>query len=234
VSEDFERFVKMIYKNWKNSSQEPQGEHPDEEVISCFLEGRLGPEEAESLREHLARCPSCMECLAVNLKLEETSGVEVPEELTERVKRMLAFELKPSALEIILKLKERALEIINVTGDVLVGREVVAAPVLRSRAINEFQGSVTIFKDFDEIRAEIKIENKGGAAFNLTVIIKHRLTQKVIKDLRVSLLREGLELESRLTEPGFVTFEQVSTGLYAVEISRVAGIVASLAIDIRR
>jgi hypothetical protein len=233
MQDNFERFIRMVYQNWKQSEGKSKEAHPDEETLACFIEGRLSAEEADRLKAHLVCCDDCMEAITLSLKAKELIEEEPSVELLERVRKMLAFELKPSLLEIVLKLKEKASEIISTTGDVLVGQELVPAAVLRSRSIKDFKDEVTILKDFFDIRAEIKIENMGGRAFNLSVLVKHRITQKVIKDLRVALIKDNTELESYLTDAGLVTFEHVLLGKYTVEISRVNSKLASVLLDIR-
>jgi hypothetical protein len=233
MQDKFERIIKMVYRDWKQSEQKKDAKHPDEETLACFIEGRLSQEENERIKGHLINCDGCMDALMVSLKVQETQAEEPPPELIARVKDMLGPGLKTAILEIILRLKEKALEIINTTGDVLVGQELVPAPVLRSRSIKDFKDEVTILKDFNDIRTEVKIENKGGNVFNLTVLVKHKLTQKIIKDLRVSLVKDDLELESYLTDSGSVTFEHVLLGKYTVEISTVDSNLASILIDIK-
>lgn len=233
MQDNFERVIRMVYQNWKQSEGKSEEAHPDEETLACFVEGRLSAEEADRLKAHLVRCDDCMEAITFSLKAKELIEEEPSVELLERVRKMLAFELKPSLLEIVLKLKEKATEIISTTGDVLVGQELVPAAVLRSRSIKDFKDEVTILKDFFDIRAEIKIENKGASAFKLSVLVKHRITQKVIKDLRVALIKDNTELESYLTDAGLVTFEHVLLGKYTVEISRVNSKLASVLLDIR-
>ena len=218
---------------WKSELPKVQGGHPDEETLACFLEGRLPKQDCEPLKQHLLACDKCMEAFALSLTLKSTETENVPEELIDRVKRLLEPENKISLLEIVLRLKEKAWEIINTTGDILVGQELVPAPILRSRSIKDFKDEVTILKDFDDIRVEAKIENKGGSAFNLIIVIKQKQTQKTIKDLRVTLLKDDLELESRLTDSGAVTFEHVLLGKYTIEISTVENRLALIILDIK-
>jgi len=233
MQDHFERIIRMVYQNWKQSEGRNKETHPDEETLVCFIEGRLPAEEAERLKAHLVRCDDCMEAIALSMQAAEMSEEEPSADLLERVRKMLAFELKPSILEIVLRLKEKASEIISTTGDVLVGQELVPAAVLRSRSIKDFKDEVTILKDFFDIRAEIKIENMGANAFNLSILVKHRITQKVLKDLRVALIKDNTELESYLTDAGLVTFEHVLAGKYTVEISRVNSKLACVVLDIR-
>jgi hypothetical protein len=158
---------------------------------------------------------------------------EVPLELLGRVKGLFDSQSETAPLEIALRLKEKLLEILNTTGDILVGRELVPAPVLRTRSIKNFKDEVTILKDFKDIRVEVRIENKGAGAFNLIVTAKQKLDLKIIKDLRVTLLKDDLELESYLTGSGSVTFEHVLLGRYKVEISTLENKLASVLLDIK-
>jgi hypothetical protein len=73
---------------------------------------------------------------------------DVPVYLLERVRRLVLGGM--DILEILLNLKERAWEIIQAGGDVLVGQELVPAPVLRSRQIDNFKDSLSIIKDLRE------------------------------------------------------------------------------------
>ncbi len=228
-----EQLIKRVYKMWKSELPKAQGGHPDEEDLVCFLEGRLPGEDNELLKQHLLSCDKCMEGFILNFRLKPAEIKNVPEELIARVKELLEPGKKISLLEVALRLKEKAWEIINTTGDVLVGQELVPATILRSRSIKDFKDEVTILKDFDDIRVEAKIENKGGSAFNLIIVIRQKQTQKTIKDLRVTLLKDDLELESRLTDSGAVTFEHVLLGKYSIEISTVENTLALIILDIK-
>jgi len=231
--ERMERLTRLVYRRWKLDLRKSAQEHPDEETLACFLEGKLSEQDAERLKGHLLSCDTCAEQLAFNLKLKEAEAKDVPQELLERAKNLITQEEGASLLEIALILKEKAVEIINTTGDVLFGQELVPAPVLRTRQIKDFKDEVTILKDFKDIRVEAKIENKGQQAFNLTIAVREKGTQKLIKDLRVSLLRDDTELESYLSDSGKVIFEHVLLGKYTVEISSIEEKLASILLDIK-
>jgi len=225
--------IKVVYKNWKSDQPRVEELHPDEETFTCFFEGRLPAKENERIKAHLIGCERCAEALAVSFKLKTVKEEVVPGQLLEKVKRLIEEQDKLSILEICLKFKEKALEILNTTGDILVGQEFVPAPVLRSRKVKDFKDEVTILKDFKDIRVEVKIENKGSQAFDLTVLVKEKESQKEIRDLRVTLLREDLELESYLNDSGKVIFENVLLGKYTVEISTLESKLASVLLEIK-
>ncbi len=233
MQDKLEKLIKLVYKKWKSAQPKTGDMHPDEETLACFLENRLSEAENEGVRQHLISCDRCAEVVILQAKLKTETTKEVPGELLERVKELVISRDKSPVLEILLKLKRKALEILSTTGDVLIGQELVPAPVLRSRKIKDFKDEVNILKDFKDIRVEAKVENKGGQAFNLVIIVKQRETQKIIKDLRITLFRDDLELESYLTSSGSVTFEHVLLGRYKVEISTVNTKVASILLDIK-
>lgn len=230
---DLEKLTKFVYKKWRQEAVGSEGPHPDEETLACFLERKLPEEESIKLKEHLVTCDSCLESLVIAFRLKGLELTDVPKALLSRVEKLLAQEDRVCALEILLRIKENILELLNVTGDVLVGQELVPAPVLRSRSIKDFKDEVTVLKDFKDIRVEVKIENKGSSQFNLSITVKQKDTQKILKDLRVTLIRDNLELESYVTDSGRVTFEHVQLGKYTIEISSIENKLASVLLDIR-
>lgn len=230
-----EQLIKLVYKKWKRDYRPAEKLHPDDEAWACFLEGTLPKGENERIKKHLISCEACVEAFAVQLKLNPIYNERVPEELIARAKNLVVPQRNAlSIAEITIKLGVKALEILSATGDILVGEELVPVPVLRSRNIKEFKDEITILKDFKDIRVEIKIENKGGRAFDLVVFVKDKQTHRVIKDLRVTLLKEDLELESYLSRTDKVTFEHILAGKYIVEISNIEHKIASILLDIKK
>jgi len=233
MPDKLERFIKFIYKKWKSDNLKKDEAHLDEEALVCFLEGRMTQEDSESGKTHLLNCDACAEVLAFCLSVNRNEDRKVPEDLLNRVRDFIPKETGDGFFEIALKVKDRVLEIINTTGDILVGNELVPAPLLRSRKMQDFKDEVTILRDFKEIRVQAKIENSGSGTFTLIILVKEKQTQKIIKDLRVTLLKDDLELGSYLTDTGSVTFEHVFLGKYKVEISSSDEKLASVLLDIR-
>lgn len=233
MQDRLEKLIRAVYKGWKKDKIQLPRDHPDEETLVCFLENRLSAQENIEIKSHLIGCETCAQSIALQLKLDLAETKEIPVELLERIKNLVVLPDKTSILEIFLRVKEKVLEIINTTGDILVGQEFVPAPVLRGRKIKDFRDEVTILKDFKDIRVEAKIESKGAGVFSLSIVVKEKATQKIMKDLRVTLIRDDLELESYISGTGKVTFENVLIGKYTVEISNPENKLAGILLDIK-
>lgn len=215
-----EKITRIIYRERKASMSSKVREHPDEESLACFLEDKLSAADKDMVIKHLLSCDSCAEYLSVQLKIQPHLSLDVPAPLLEKVKKIVNQDAGGILLEIFLKLKDKTMEIIQTTGDVLVGQELIPAPVLRSRQVNEFKEEVCILKDLKQIRVLAKIQNKDNKKFNLTVSVKDKQSQKIPQDLRITLIKDGVELESYLTDSGSSYFENILPGNYTVEVSR--------------
>jgi len=232
MAKDLEGLIKLAYRGWKRRHLKEQEAHPDEEEIASFLEGKLPLERSEELRQHLTCCEDCAEAVGLGLTAKNAPDNEIPVGLINSVKERLGVKT-PQALEVILKLKEKALEIIKASGDILIGQELVPAAVLRSRNIGDFKDEVVILKDFKDIRLQIRVENKTGKYFNVNIQAKDKQSKTVVKDLRVTLFKEGVELESYLNDSGSVTFEHVLLGKYRIEIADLEGDLACVLLEVK-
>lgn len=223
----------MVYKQWKSEQPKDNRLHPDEEALSCFLEEKLSPQESEQIKMHLLGCDLCAQILAMQVRLGEVQELDVPEELLHQVKNLVQEKDKQFALKIVFSLKDNLLKLLSTTGDVLIGQELVPSPILRSRQIKDFKDEMVILKNVKNIRLELKIENKQGKAFNLIIQVRDKDTQKEIRDLRITLFKDTLELESYQSDSGRVIFEDVLLGRYIVEISAPEEKLALVLLDIK-
>ncbi len=217
---NLEKITRFIYRERKGQEPFLGQDHPSEENLACFLEDKLPADDKGLILKHLLSCEVCVEYFSTQLKIQPHLSLDVPAPLLEKIEKMVAQQVSEDLLEIFLKLKEKALEIIQTTGDVLLGQELVPAPVLRSRKINEFKEEVSILKDFQQIRVSAKIQSKSNKSFNLVISVKDKQGQGVDKNLRITLIKDSLELESYINESGSGSFENISPGDYMVEISR--------------
>ncbi len=233
MSQELNNLLRAVYERWKVKFTPEQGRHPEEEDFASFVENKLSAQDTAWIKKHVLTCDSCAEILSASLKLNGLQELEPPEGLLKNSFDSIIREISVPRIEIFLQIKDRVLEVINTTGDVLLGQELVPAAVLRSRKISDFRDKITVLKDFGKIRVEAKIEAKTSGAFELQVVIKEKQHQSFIKDLRVSLIKADLELESYLSDSGKVVFEHVLLGEYVVQISSLTGKVAEILIDLK-
>jgi hypothetical protein len=222
----FEKISRIIYREWKSGGRLVNNDHPTEEVLACFFEHKLALVDRNVIQGHLLKCDICAEYLSTQLKIESHLSKDVPGSLLEKVRKMIGSEVKENIFEIFLRLKEKALEIIQTSGDVLVGQELIPAPVLRSRQINEFKEEVSILKDLQEVRVLAKVESKSSKIFNLTITIKDKQDRKINKELRITLMKDEIELESYISDSGGSIFENISPGNYRVEVTQETRMIA--------
>lgn len=229
MQDGFEKIAGIVYKRWRASVAKEADSHPDEESLSCFLDGKLSLKESEQIKSHILTCQDCAETVSLGLKMGiEASGQEVSGDMLSRLKELVCGR----TLEIAVRLKQKALEVIRTSGDVLIGREFIPAPLLRARKIRDFKDEVAIFKNFGDFRIEVRIESKGAEVFNLVVAVRPEQQQKVSEDLRITLLEAGTELESYLADSGKVSFNDISPGRYTVAVSASGGRVALVVLDV--
>ena len=229
----FERISRIIYREWKGAGRLVNNNHPPEEALVCFLGDKLSQVDSDLMQNHLLKCDICAEYLSVQLKIAPHLSKDVPDLLLERVRKILGSDVKENVFEIFLRLKEKAWEIIQTSGDVLVGQELIPAPVLRSRQINEFKEEVSILKDLQEVRVLAKIESKSSKIFNLAITIKDKQDNKVNKNLRITLMKDEVELESYISDSGVSIFENISPGNYRVEVTRETRMVALIDLKVK-
>ncbi len=233
MESNLEEAIKLVYGKWKELRVKPVGDHPDEETLACFCENKLTEEESASVCSHLTGCQRCMDCFLAASRPQVSEAGGSPEQLLERVKRLADSANISLTMEVALRIKEKILELLETNGDILVGQELIPAPILRSRKISEFKDAVIILKDFQEVRVELRLV-KDPAGCNLGVTVREKSTSIPVRDLRVTLIKENIELESYVTDIGTVTFEQVLPGEYSIEASAAGNKLAAVNLKIRK
>ena len=229
----FEKIIKLIYQERKAIQRVKIQKHPDEEDLACFLEGKLSETDKLQMEKHLVNCDLCADYVGMHFKMGSALVVDIPDKLFEKIRKLVLGKDEGGFFEILLKLKEKAIEIIQTSGDVLVGQELIPAPILRSRQIRDFKEELTILKDFQKVRAEIRLKNNNAKTFNLEVLIKDKESRREVKDLRIILLRGGLELESYASDGAIVIFKDVYPGVYTVEVASPEEKVAIISITVK-
>ncbi len=235
MSERIERFIKMAYKDLKSGKF--QQDHPSEEEIACFLEGKLEKEAAGRMKKHLSACDQCAKLVSDDLLFTGLPGNDVPERVLEKVEGMIsdrASGLSGSFLDIVLKFVDQGLEIVRTTGEVFSGRELIPADDFREGRSLQFGHDSAITKTLDELFVEIRAESHEYPLFNLVVTIRDNKSRSFVKDVRVTLFKDEREIESRIIEQGKVMFESIGPAVYALEISDSKRVLATVQLEVRR
>jgi hypothetical protein len=232
MAKDLDGLIRVVYRGWKSRHLKDDEAHPDEEALVSFLEGKLSLEEAGNLKEHLTHCEDCAESVGLILASPGLYDNDLSPGLLRFLKEKLGVK-EAMALEITLKFKDELLEVLSSGGEILFGQEMIPAALLRSRNISKFKDEVVILKDFEDIRIQVRIENKSGKYFNLSIQAKSKESKALIKDLRVALFKEEIELESYLNDSGSVVFEHVLLGKYKIELSDLERNLASVILELR-
>lgn len=219
MPDNIEELIKKVYKIWKSGCSQVGLIHPDEEKIVCFLERTLPPEEEEEIKIHLINCEKCAELFAIQAKLSLSAIESVPVELLKKIKNLAIQANNFLVLEIILQVKDNFLKLLNTNGDNIIDEGLMPGVLLRSPGEEKnIKGGVTVLKKFGSLNLQIKIKNKTGKTFDLSVFFKKNTFQKKIQKGRVTLLKDGVELESYFTNSGNVIFEDIFIGRYTLEI----------------
>jgi len=128
-----EEIINFVYAQWKRSYCKDCQDHPDVEELVSLTEGKLSVEKDEEIKRHLLACNVCCDELALNLSLSDAAELILPLDLEKSTKRSLGIQ-DVGVLEIVLKLKEKAIEVIKASGDILLGEELIYAALPRESA----------------------------------------------------------------------------------------------------
>lgn len=208
----------MAYQFYRQKHKAESHGCPDEETMVCFSEGKLSSLEAQKLERHIVECQRCSQILAI-LK---TAAIEEKEEpslsLVQRAKDLVKQETTPFILEAIIAIKERALELIQTSANVILGNQIVPPSIVRSRSISEFKEEICLIKEFENLKIILKIEKKEGDIAGLTLEIRKKETDLPLEGVRLVLLKDEIEIESYWAKAGGVFFDNLNFGKYSIQI----------------
>jgi hypothetical protein len=214
-----EGVIKMIYRLYRNRHNQTNSPCPDEETLVCFSEGRLSKSESKKIQEHLISCRRCAETVSLFCQRFEEEK-EVPEFLIKKAKNLVGQSHLSNILEVVLALKEKAMQILRATGDIILDNEIVPARVLRSRGKTDFPEEIRLIKEFKDIKITLYIQKRDKDKIRLNLNLVDKVSLQPLGDLRLALLKDAQELESYEAVSGNVIFDKVGLGRYAIQILR--------------
>ena len=214
-----EEVIKMIERLYRKNHNQANLPCPDEEALVCFAEGRFSKEESRKMQEHVVSCQRCAEVVSLFCRKTEERR-EVPEFLLEKAKGLVEEKNLLHIFRVVLALKEKALQILETSGDVVLENEIIPLPVLRSRQISEFPEEIKLIKEFKDIKITLHIQKKNKDDIRINLNLADKASLQPLGDLRLALLKGNQELESYTAVSGNVVFDKISFGRYAIEILR--------------
>jgi hypothetical protein len=234
----FAGVLKRAVSSWQEGLGARAASHPPEELVAAFAEGRLQGKDMTEVMAHLCVCDLCLAGYAAAQGAIHEPLVQVPEALRQRLDALArdpsAAGFVPKAFHIAILLKEKAFELLSATGDVLVGQEYVPGALVRGKHQGDFPDTLVVVKDMERVRMSIKCEVRGGKDLALTVEVTEKETARPCAHARISLWREGVELESLASDRGAVSFEHVGAARYNVRAEAPAGTLAGeVSLEIR-
>ena len=217
MTDGFEKVIGRVYKKWKRSVAKKAGPHPSIGELASFAEKTMSSEDRSSILEHSLGCEICSDIIAIQ-SLPLSEDYSVPPELSALVRESAGRELEKSCLEIVIRLKDLFFDIVSTTGNIRGDRKLVPSAVLRSRDMRAIKNDACIIKDLKNCRIEVMVETMLHKGCRVTVMVKDKITRMIIKGARFSLIQEGIELESYVTDSGKAVFEYISAGIYEITI----------------
>jgi len=224
MTKNIENIIKSVYQQFKaKSKSRPIGNCVGEDDIACFLSGKLLGKELETFNAHILSCKKCAVILKDNAALFTAAkeDLAVPQYLKSAAKALVSEEVGANILDIVLSFKEKAIELIRTTGDILMGPQLVPVPVFRSTGEGEnITKEIKVTKTLTNVIAEIGVEKQRPDLANIVVRLTEKETNKKAKEIRVSLMKGDRELQSSLIEDGKVKFEEIKVNDYKIYLTK--------------
>lgn len=226
MSTDFESMLKKaLLQSADKKHVKVKGKCLTEEDVAGIIDGKI--QESKNLQhiEHISSCQQCASVIKENFLLaraiEGNAMIELPHYIAQKAMDLFIPERSQNILDIILNLKQKVIELVQTTGDILIGQELVPVAVLRGKhESDKFQNEIKVVKTFDNILAEVGIEKRNPTLCDIEIRMTEKDTKKKAQDLRVTLTKKNREIESTLVREGKVVFREVSANKYRIVIAK--------------
>lgn len=205
-----------------------------DEIIACLAEGLLKGDDLKIAESHITECSFCMELLEAQKACvqERQQGAfnYAPAALIKRAQELVLQETYCDFLDIALSFKERILEVIKTTGEILPAFNTAFA--IRG---DQDDHSVSVIREiFNGIQILVEVSRQADQTFRVILRSINQQTQAPVDDLRITLFCGETELESYVALNGRVVFESLLENDYSIRISRMNTLVGSVRLSLRK
>ena len=205
-----------------------------DEIIACLAEGLLKGDDLKIAESHIAKCPLCMDLFEAQKACvqERQQGAfdYAPAALIKRAQELVPQEQYCGFLDIALSFKERILEVIKTTGEILPSFNTAFA--IRG---DQDAHSVSVIREiFNDIQILVEVSRQADQTFRVVLKSIDQQTQVPVDDLRITLFHGEVELESYVALNGRVVFESLLENDYSIRISRMGILVGSVHLSLKK
>ena len=231
------KFEDYLAKVGKKIKETTMGEKclSDEDIVFYF-DGVLSDDERRRIEKHISLCGECRETLKEHAEIagqiDDECMSAVPEHIIKKtVEMMTPLVHGRNLFDVVVRLKERALQVINTTGSILKGAvaergDVVFVPIIgASLAGVSFRSEkkpencdIAIRKEFSSIVLTAELNRSGQNSTDLTLHITGKDSSVKLSDIRVTMKKGARTYESALIKYGKKVFEDVTPGAYLIEV----------------
>jgi len=223
---NIDNIIKYAYARFKKGNNaKPHKACLSEEDMVCFLENKLVDRDRTRVLNHLVSCKECAQTIKENYALrnvlEDDAIPDPPVYLAERAKKLFNTVIEGNVLDIVLKLKDRIIDIVSTTGQILQSyQQSSLSPALAFRSDKKQNESndVRISKQFEDASVNVEIEKQKANLLNISIHITDPKSKERIEGIRVNLVKKDRELESLLSERGKVKFEKIKPDAYKIAL----------------
>ncbi len=220
MEDEIEAILRSVMKKLPNLDKEH--EHAEscisDESFASFVGGKCSDAENEKASKHIFNCSDCSKALVDYIKIaNDQEHLLAPNYITQPVLDYVAENAKEVILDLVLEIREKAIELIKSTGDILLGPQLVPIPVLRNAKKEITQGeNIRVVKKINEMVVDVEIEKRRSPSTDLVIRLMEDATKKKLSGIRIGLTKNNREIASFLTQSGKVKFEEVNVGIYQI------------------
>ena len=167
-----------------------------EEQLEEYYQGILSKPEREKLDQHLVDCQFCYDRLLILDEVAAGEQVEIPQKLVAKTKQLVSGN-SGRILEIVLMATQKAIRIIKNTGDLIAPAPILQPARGQENKINQDQvyDSVTISKEFEELKLDIQIECVNDS-YKVILNASDPINHTPLTGTRLALFSDDRELSS--------------------------------------
>jgi len=194
----------------------------DDETIACYVDGLLPENERNYVEKMMNENDELKELIQTQMFVEKEQSKNdlsfMPEYLIQNAKDLVSEKFGSKVLNLVIKFSDKVIETLQSTGEILSGAQLQPAYTLRGDS-QEKAKSVVVRKIFDDVKVEVEISRELDDKNNVILKAIQNQTELPIDNIRATLFKDNVELESYVTKNGKAIFENIKPGHYVIELS---------------